>query len=240
MSVSSLHPENVKHKIAVITYERAHRKTQDLVFRLISLGYSNIHLFALPFVERKKKFSPVFSHRPASAIDVEPKIWANHLNLGYTPVTIENINSKPDFSSADKILIAGAGLLPAHLVRDHDLINSHPAFLPKVRGLDALKWAIVQKLPIAVTTHIVDEHADAGYLIAQKQVPIYAQDTFYHVAVRQYELEIAMLADTVNEKLNRADLIQLPAEGSVNKRMPASIEKDLIQYFEAYKKDFAV
>ena len=40
------------------------------------------------------------------------------------------------------MLIGGAGILPKKLVNSMKIINSHPAYLPYVRGLDSLKWAI--------------------------------------------------------------------------------------------------
>lgn len=43
-----------KMKIGVITYDKPHRKTQDVVMRLILNGYRDIHLLMIPWIERKK------------------------------------------------------------------------------------------------------------------------------------------------------------------------------------------
>ena len=63
------------------------------------------------------------------------------------------------------ILIGGAGILPKEIIDNVNIINSHPAYLPSVRGLDALKWAIYNDMPIGVTSHIISEEADSGFLI---------------------------------------------------------------------------
>ncbi|MDO5510179.1 MAG: formyltransferase family protein [Weeksellaceae bacterium] len=227
-------------KIAIITYNAPHRKTQDLVLRLISLGINELHLLALPFVERPNPYKPIYAHRPSKAIEIAPQEWAQNLRIGFQEIDIETLHTALEEFKADKILIAGAGILPANVVQEYDCINSHPAYLPHVRGLDALKWAVVQKQPIAVTTHIVDNQADAGYFIDQQEVPVYKNDTFYHLAIRQYELEIQMLADTVGMHLEKRYLKELQPIGNVNRRMPASIERNLLQYFEEYKAEFAV
>ena len=79
------------------------------------------------------------------------------------------------------------------------IINSHPAYLPYVRGLDSYKWAIYYGKPIGVTSHIISEEADSGYLIKKALVPIYNWDTFHSLALRQYELEIDLLVDSIED-----------------------------------------
>ena len=62
------------------------------------------------------------------------------------------------------------------------IINSHPAYLPYTRGLDSLKWAIFNGNPIGVTTHIISDEADTGWLISKRMLPLYSWDTFHSVA----------------------------------------------------------
>ena len=49
--------------IYIITYDYPHRKTQDLLFRLLAKNYKNIAVFSTPWVERKN-FVPLIPHRP--------------------------------------------------------------------------------------------------------------------------------------------------------------------------------
>lgn len=42
------------------------------------------------------------------------------------------------------------------MIQKYRIINAHPGYIPVVRGLDSLKWAIVEGLPIGVTTHLLE------------------------------------------------------------------------------------
>ena len=151
------------------------------------------------------------------------------------------MNEQLNDFEADYVIIAGAGLLPDELVENHKIINTHPGFLPLTRGLDSLKWAITKGVKIGVTTHFVDTEADAGFLIEQKLVPIYGNDTFHSVAYRQYEMEIEMLINSVELIPTLTDFKSLSSnEFEATRRMPKAIEENLMQAFENYKQQFKV
>lgn len=227
--------------IVVISYNTPHRKTQDVLFQLKAKGYQNVTVLALPFVLRENPFKPIYAHRPSMAIDVMPELLCGRLHYRFQVVNADEISSYLNAHPSDYILIAGAGLLPDELVENHKLINSHPGWLPKVRGLDSLKWAIHNKQPLGVTCHFVDSEADAGFLIEQREVPIYENDTFHSVAYRQYEIEIDMLVNSIEVIPSRTEFPSLSTtEFEATRRMPKSIEINLMKDFENYKKDFSV
>lgn len=228
-----------RDKIAVITYDHPHRKTQDVVFGLKAKGYQDVKLYALPFVKREKPFKPIYSHRPSDCHDIYPEQLAANFGYQFQKVEITDLN---DFFNEDKpeaILIAGAGILPAELVLNHKLINSHPAYLPEVRGLDALKWAIFNDKPIGVTSHYVNEKADAGYMIDRKIVQISNNDTFHSLAYRQYRMEIDMLLESIELIKEKTVFPTLEEKGDVYRRMPKSKEKELLNNFKNYKYKFS-
>ena len=100
-----------------------------------------------------------------------------------------------------------------------------------MRGLDSLKWAIYYGKPIGVTTHIASDECDAGKLIRREFVPLYSWDTFHSVAHRQYELEINMLVDSI-EDIKTASLEELSTTDSTPmRRMPHSYEMRLMDRF---------
>ncbi len=225
--------------IVVISYNTPHRKTQDVLFQLKAKGYQNVTVLALPFVFRENQFKPIFSHRPSTAIDIAPEILCERLLYRFKIVNADEINSYLNHHPADFVLIAGAGLLPDELVENHKLINSHPGWLPKVRGLDSLKWAIHNKQTIGVTCHYVDSEADAGFLIEQREVPIYANDTFHSLAYRQYEMEIDMLINSLEVIPSRTEFPSLSTtEFEATRRMPKSMEENLMNDFKEYIKEF--
>lgn len=229
----------LQSKIAVISYNIPHRKTQDILHQLKAKGYNNVKVYALPFIKRENPFKPIYEHRPSKAINIELKDYLKNFKYDLITCTTENLselfkNDKPDY-----ILIAGAGLLPDEVVINHKIINTHPGFLPKTRGLDSLKWAIVKGVEIGITTHLIDKEADAGYLIEQKLIPIYSNDTFHSVAQRQYETEIEMLVNSIELIPNLKIFPSLSCtKFEATRRMPKSIEENLLKSFELYKDKF--
>ena len=231
----------IQPKIAVISYNTHHRKTQDVLNGLKAKGYEKIKVFALPFVQRENPFKPIYQHRPSKAIEVEPIEFCKNFGYSFDLTTAETLNEQLNDFEADYVIIAGAGLLPDELVENHKIINTHPGFLPLTRGLDSLKWAITKGVKIGVTTHFVDTEADAGFLIEQKLVPIYGNDTFHSVAYRQYEMEIEMLINSVELIPTLTDFKSLSSnEFEATRRMPKAIEENLMQAFENYKQQFKV
>lgn len=222
-------------KIAVITYDHPHRKTQDVIFGLKANGYKQVKLYALPFVKRDNPFKPIYKHRPSDSYAIYPAQLADNFNYDFQKVEVASLNEVFIKDQPDFILIAGAGLLPAELVQNHQLINSHPAYLPEVRGLDALKWAIVHQKPIGVTSHFVNEAADAGLMIDRQVVSVFQEDTFHSLAYRQYQLEIKMLVDAIEKVQNNDEFPALEEKGEVNRRMPKATEKELLNYFKQYQ-----
>lgn len=226
-------------KIAVVTYNTPHRKTQDVLFQLKAKNYTDVHVFALPFVLRENPFKPIFQHRPSKAIEIETETFCTNLNYNFDTTTSETLNEQLYELKADYVIIAGAGLLPDELVMEHKIINAHPGYLPFTRGLDSLKWAIMKNERIGVTSHFVDTEADAGFLIDQKYVPIYANDTFHSVAYRQYEMEIEMLIEALEIIPQREDFPSLSTNKyEATRRMPKAIEENLMRSFELYKTKF--
>ncbi len=179
-------------QIGVITYDHPHRKTQDLLCKLMLMGHRDIDLIVLPWIERREH-RPLYPHRPADAVQITTDQLCNRLGLPIQRGELTRILSENKYG---KILIGGAGILPCEVL-EYNIINSHPGYLPKVRGLDALKWAILNDQEIGVTTYIIGEQADTGIMIDRKILPLNYTDTFHSIAQRLYELEIRMLAEAI-------------------------------------------
>ena len=226
-------------QIAVITYNTPHRKTQDVLHGLKAKGYTNVKVYALPFIQRENPFVPIYQHRPSKAIQVEIETYSTNFGYKFETTTADTLNEQLKNDQADFVIIAGAGLLPDDLVETHKIVNTHPGFLPKTRGLDSLKWAISKGVEIGVTTHFVDTEADAGFLIEQQLVPVYSNDTFHSLAQRQYEIEIEMLVNSIEliPTLNSFPSLS-SSEFEATRRMPKAIEKDLLVFFEKYKEQY--
>jgi folate-dependent phosphoribosylglycinamide formyltransferase PurN len=220
-------------KIAIITYQTAHQKTQDLVGGLLLNGYKNLTLLALPFSPRPER-KVQFQHRFSYPYELNHKKLAINLDLKCFEFSAEEIESFLDENKFDFVLIAGAGLLPVGLALKHQIINAHPGFLPKVKGLDSLKWAILNETPeIGVSTHFISDKADEGILIDRKIVPIYKEDSFHSFAQRQYAIEIQMLVESIEKSKNLSPKIYLADENfKATMRMPIRLEEEMMRKFE--------
>lgn len=224
--------------LAIITYDAPHRKTQDLISKLILNGYSDIHLVIIPWIERKN-YVPIFKHRPSNKVSVTLDKMCERLNLQFSRIELENLDKYFKANHFKHILIGGAGILPENLAKNHKVINSHPGYLPNMKGLDAFKWAIYQGQPVGVTTHYISDKADEGELIEKQIVPIYFEDTFHSVAYRVYETEIEMLVRSISLIENKNATLESLADNryAANRRMPHHLEIIMMNKFEVLRKN---
>jgi len=80
------------------------------------------------------------------------------------------------------------------------IINIHPALLPAFPGVDAAQQALNYGVKITgCTVHFVDQGVDSGKIIAQRAVPVEAQDTLATLGARihaaEHELFVSVLQD---------------------------------------------
>ena len=219
-------------KVAIITYDRPHRKTQDLASRL--KGH-DITLVAIPWVERHSKHEPLLNHRPSECEQIIPQKLAKREGCDFHHYPLDRIDEILAHIKPDKTIIGGCGVVPIGMFTRNptgEIINSHPGWLPNVRGLDAFKWTIYDNEPIGCTTYKISGDADTGWLIDRKETPIYRDDDFKSLADRHYELEIDMLVEAVEKPVSDTYLGEkyifqgyVPAYSVVHKRMPRDKEK---------------
>ncbi len=73
------------------------------------------------------------------------------------------------------------------------IVNIHPSLLPKFRGIEAWKQALaVGETVTGCTVHYVDAEIDRGAIIAQREVPILADDSpeSLHTRIQLAEREL--------------------------------------------------
>ena len=223
--------------IAIITYDTPHRKTQDIITKLLLNGYSNLKLVVIPWVKRKN-FQPLYAHRPTNPVLIGTEELAKHTNIDFDRVQINKLEKYFSSNSFKHILIAGAGILPENLVKNHNLINAHPGFLPNVKGLDAFKWAILKGEKIGVTTHYISEKADEGKLIEKREISCFFEDSFFSLAMRVYENEIEMLVNAIHLiDNNQSPFTSLNDKTfKANMRMPHHYEIMMMEKFNGLRR----
>ena len=108
-------------------------------------------------------------------------------------------------------------LFPNRLVSSIRCINIHPGFNPYNRGWFPQVFSILNKLPIGVTIHEMDDKLDHGPIILQKEVKISSYDTSYDVYKKIQNLEIELLTNNLRDIIDNNYKSILPkSEGNIN------------------------
>jgi hypothetical protein len=72
-------------RVALITYDVPHKKTQDVLFRLIWRDCFNLKLVITPFKSRPSR-DVLFQHRPSQLKGPAPSSLANRFGLNTLPI----------------------------------------------------------------------------------------------------------------------------------------------------------
>ena len=157
----------------------------------------------------------------------------NHLvfegNVVNEPKTIEKIKEmKPDITlAAFWYYILGKELL--HLPR-YGCINFHPGFLPYNRGMNPNVWPFIEDSPAGVTLHYMTEKVDKGDIIAQKQIPIEADDTAGSLEKKTW-IEIVALFKKTWPKIKKQQVKSIPQDDA---KATVHTAKDIFTVDEIY------
>ncbi|XP_057512955.1 phosphoribosylglycinamide formyltransferase, chloroplastic-like [Actinidia eriantha] len=141
-------------------------------------------------------------------------------------ILFPKMKEKPDSLSAndlvtalrrykvDFILLAGyLKLMPIELVQAYprSILNIHPSLLPAFGGKDFYGMKVHQTVIASgarysgPTIHFVDEHYDTGRILAQRVVPVLANDTADELAARvlqkEHQLYVEVAAALCEERI---------------------------------------
>jgi phosphoribosylglycinamide formyltransferase-1 len=231
--------------LVVLTYDAPHRKTEDVVWRLMTYAAGEeIRLIGTPWETRKPR-RYIYAHRPGeppwpAEPSGHPAVLYARMGLCYTLADKQRLLDELRSLAPRVVIVGGAGILARDVVEEFPVLNVHPGLLPQCRGLDILKWSLMENLRVGVTAHIVDDRADLGWRVLDRVVPVYAQDTFHAFAARQYEYEIALLGPALEAVLkancDREAFSRIePSDTESRRRMPREVEAGLLAAFERYK-----
>ena len=101
-------------------------------------------------------------------------------------------------------------------------INIHAGFLPKFRGTDCRRWAILKGGDVGVSIHFIDSGVDTGDIIVRKKIKIIPGDTIGDVAERSYyEGRYLALTEAIKRIKNNTvrRIKQKPSDGKQHFRM---------------------
>jgi phosphoribosylglycinamide formyltransferase-1 len=113
--------------------------------------------------------------------------------------------------SLNPALVVSAGfmrILAPEFVSTFKVINSHPALLPKFPGAHAVRDALAAKVLVTgATIHWVDAGIDTGKVIAQREVPVFEDDTEVVLHERIKIVERGLIVATISDLLASTEKI---------------------------------
>lgn len=126
-----------------------------------------------------------------------------------SPDVEEDVATRLLQSGVEVLVLAGyMRMVGATLLRDFPrrIINIHPSLLPKFPGLAAWRQALeAGESTTGCTVHFVDAGMDTGEIIAQREVPILADDTVETLHAR-IQIEEHALFPSVLERFAKREL----------------------------------
>jgi len=223
--------------IGVFAYNFSHWKTQEGINNLIISGNKPKVILAanpveLNFYKSKIRITPkdlYLSH---------PKIIAEQHGIDYKVVVhnSEETQKLVKEYNLDLGVILGARILKPIAFESFNIgvLNMHPGLLPENRGLDNIKWAVLDNISQGVTTHLIDKSIDRGKVITKSTIKVYKDDTLIDLNIRIQNLEQKLMVDSITS-LKENIPTQILGEGTYYKSVPEDIEKTLHQKFIEYK-----
>jgi len=219
-------------RISLITYDAPHKKTQDVLSRLLRHNQFDISLTLVPFKQRPGR-AIAFVHRPAQLVGPDARSLAKQHNLE----TFAIAQWESFYLGVDYFLVCGAGLIDPRFCAGAQIINCHPGLIPQSRGRDAFKWCIYKGLQLGNTLHRIDEGVDLGTILHHQPTAVFADDDLAALAARHYEAEIELLASF--ERYLAGGCVLAFERQEPSKRMRAALEGDMLCNFENFKRRFA-
>ena len=150
--------------------------------------------------------------------------------------TVKNFNSLEcenllKMLSPDIIVLGGSRILKKNIINIPriGIINAHPGYLPKYRGVDVIPWAIYNGDNVGVTVHLIDENIDSGLIIDRQFISMEQGDTIDSLRKKTELLSGKMIADLLIkfDKEGKLDhIIEADGDGTVYHRMPKSLLKE--------------
>lgn len=157
-------------------------------------------------------FQFMFSHNNTYFIE-------NYKNNEFLPINLK-ASYKKVLNGFDLIISAFCRqIFPSEIVNNVRCINIHPGFNPYNRGVSSQAFSIINKLPIGVTIHEMDEFIDHGPIIIQKAIKIEEHDTSFDVYKKILHTTIVLIKENLISLIEgKYSVFYPPSEGNLNQK----------------------
>jgi phosphoribosylglycinamide formyltransferase-1 len=228
-------------KICVFAYNFPHKKTQEGLYKLFQNDVKISHVILSDF-EKLNIPTPKFRVGLKNMLYDDPKEICNRLNLNYS-VTPHNSDDCEKFLNNEKFdlgIILGSRILNKKIINKFKIgiLNMHPGLLPENRGLDNIKWGIINNIKQGVTTHLINEKIDLGVLVEKKTIDVFTDDTLIDIFLRIQNMELNMMISSIEKIKNEFFIGDNLSGGNYFKSMDNNTEIEMINKFKNYKETY--
>lgn len=228
----------------LFTYDFPHLKSAMILKELIEKDNLPDLVIAAPSeqlnvyeIEKKSFLDPGLVMRN-SVRDLASKLGITYLvakhNSAETEVFLNEL--RPTLG-----IVGGARILPEHVIDKFSIgvLNAHPGLIPQNRGLYTFHYAILRRLPQAVTLHLIDRNVDAGKILNTKIVQIDKNESAACVNKSMLEMQVKMLSDTkMNSQLVEEKTYD-PFSHVKNARLTRELEYKAIGEYPMYRSEYS-
>ena len=236
-------------KIALFVYDRPHRKSVEVLLKLWELRRLPSVVIGAPWIDLARRTDgsgrPPLRVKPRHIGLVHPHDVADRLDVPYV-VAAHTDDQASEVLRANEIelgIIGGARILPAHVIDACSLaiLNLHPGLIPEVRGMDALKWSVLNGCPPGVTAHLIDQQVDGGWIVLKRRVPVFSDDTWIDLSLRLEESELGLIPEALAtlEELKGRSALQQVTDSTVNRAVPAEMNDELCRRFPTWRSEMS-
>ncbi|MFX0100553.1 MAG: formyltransferase family protein [Candidatus Hodarchaeota archaeon] len=138
--------------------------------------------------------------------------FVDDLNSGKTLKIINEINPDILVLMSSKIIKKEIISVPKHT------INVHAGFLPRYRGFDVRRWAILEGGELGATAHYASMDADLGDIIIRRKLEILKGDTVSSISERNYYKNRFQVLSEAIQQIKTGTVIRKPQKPEDGKR----------------------
>jgi len=84
------------------------------------------------------------------------------------------------------------------------VVNSHPGYLPDVKGNNPYIWAIIHDLPQGCSIHFIDENVDTGDVILRQKIDIKLYRSYQQLLQKINDLCADLMLKAVQQIENKS------------------------------------
>lgn len=224
-------------RILAFAYDFPHFKSAAGIKALSDAGFRDVVVIAAPWRKLDIAESPNQPSPVGFGSGCDVRAAARDAGYAYTVMAHEKL-AEPGWWPAPPPqygVILGARVLPPAIAERIPILNIHPGVLPANRGLDTIKWAVLDRLPQANTLHWIDRRVDRGAFVAERRIPVYAGDTPQAVYLRLMDDQIQAVRD-----LPKLGAAQFPIErGTYRRPMTPEDDRRVWREWRTYCRDYA-